>query len=663
MATFSLGDAVLNLQGNVAPLNKALGEAERNFKRHFGNIANTMKSIGTTMTLVGGAITGAFIKMTSMASKYADDLSEMSERTGMSTTALQELSYAAAVSGTSIEKVEKAIGILSKTIYKSGEDFEDAKAKQEKAVSDVADAVTDAAEDFRRAQESEAYESRETSRSITDDMRSLNEARQDQRKDLNEYSIQMRRAEADILVARRKGRKGLSEYNSAVEHLQDLRRKGPPQADSVREAQLRLNRAIEDAQKPNYRLVDAQNRLITAQEKYNDVVKEGVEEQKKAEGAFAKIGLKMVELEKLKPDELFFKVADALRQVQNPVEKSALAMQIFGKSGRELIPMINNMGALREKAHALGLVFGPEALKKIQDAEDKWAGLKMQLIALAVKIGSQLIPTFEKMMEKLTPIIQAIGAWIEKNPGLIMALAGIGAFLVVTGPFMIGLASFIGFLIKIGPLFTLIGSAIGPVIGFFASLGSGIASLIGGAAVIGSGGFLGLIATIGGLVGAAGIGWAIGRWIDESLKKFKWYREGIAAICDALVRWIEKLKELIGLGAPKASAYLGSGSTAHLDANGNIVYPPGYVPPRAQGGPASGLTLVGERGPEIINAPSGSMVYSNDQTNKILGALSGVGSKTIGPINLTINANGPVTDAVAIRTAKVLAQYIEAHAS
>lgn len=52
---------------------------------------------------------------------------------------------------------------------------------------------------------------------------------------------------------------------------------------------------------------------------------------------------------------------------------------------------------------------------------------------------------------------------------------------------------------------------------------------------------------------------------------------------------------------------------------------------RALGGPASGLTLVGERGPEIVNLPSGSHVYSNEQ------------SRGMGAVTIVHNNYGPVT--------------------
>lgn len=40
---------------------------------------------------------------------------------------------------------------------------------------------------------------------------------------------------------------------------------------------------------------------------------------------------------------------------------------------------------------------------------------------------------------------------------------------------------------------------------------------------------------------------------------------------------------------------------------------------RASGGPASGLTLVGEKGPEIVSLPSGSYVHSNEDSQKMVG--------------------------------------------
>lgn len=51
---------------------------------------------------------------------------------------------------------------------------------------------------------------------------------------------------------------------------------------------------------------------------------------------------------------------------------------------------------------------------------------------------------------------------------------------------------------------------------------------------------------------------------------------------------------------------------------------------RATGGMASGLTVVGERGPELVNLPRGSRVHSNAESRRMVGR---------GGINITINAH------------------------
>jgi len=56
---------------------------------------------------------------------------------------------------------------------------------------------------------------------------------------------------------------------------------------------------------------------------------------------------------------------------------------------------------------------------------------------------------------------------------------------------------------------------------------------------------------------------------------------------------------------------------------------------KAKGGPASGLTVVGEEGPELVNLPSGSRVHSNKDSRKMV---ANSGRSNVNNINITINA-------------------------
>ena len=63
----------------------------------------------------------------------------------------------------------------------------------------------------------------------------------------------------------------------------------------------------------------------------------------------------------------------------------------------------------------------------------------------------------------------------------------------------------------------------------------------------------------------------------------------------------------------------------------------GNTPGKALGGYASGLTLVGENGPELVNLPTGSYVNNNTQTNKMMGGA------TININNPTVRSDSDIT--------------------
>lgn len=78
---------------------------------------------------------------------------------------------------------------------------------------------------------------------------------------------------------------------------------------------------------------------------------------------------------------------------------------------------------------------------------------------------------------------------------------------------------------------------------------------------------------------------------------------------------------------------------------------------RATGGFASGLTLVGERGPELVALPSGSYVYNNQDTNRIMGG-GGGNSITIQVNNPSIRSDNDIR-LLADQIAKILGRQNE----
>ena len=59
-----------------------------------------------------------------------------------------------------------------------------------------------------------------------------------------------------------------------------------------------------------------------------------------ASNAFTKLGLNAAELAKLPADQAFSTIAQKISEIQNPAERATAAMQIFGKSGQSLLPLM-----------------------------------------------------------------------------------------------------------------------------------------------------------------------------------------------------------------------------------------------------------------------------------------------------------------------------------
>ena len=111
----------------------------------------------------------------------------------------------------------------------------------------------------------------------------------------------------------------------------------------------------------------------------------------------------------LPTSEILGAVADRFQRMPDGVEKTALAMSIFGREGRTMIPLLNQGSAglqkMGEKAKSLGLVFdNVSAFKSYIAAQRQWdATLK----SLQIQIGSSVLPVLTAFSTGITNLLQA----------------------------------------------------------------------------------------------------------------------------------------------------------------------------------------------------------------------------------------------------------------
>ncbi len=142
--------------------------------------------------------------------------------------------------------------------------------------------------------------------------------------------------------------------------------------------------------------------------------------------------------------EVLKEVADRFQTMPDGAEKTALAMDLFGKSGAAMIPMLNagseGMTALMEEARALGLVISQETADSAGKFNDNLNKLYGAASGLAAIIAAQLAPVLEQISNVIVQLAQGFQNLSPEWQSFIGWSAGLA---VVLGPVLLGIAALV----------------------------------------------------------------------------------------------------------------------------------------------------------------------------------------------------------------------------
>ena len=313
-------------------------------------------------------------------------------------------------------------------------------------------------------------------------------------------------------------------------------------------------------------LTSSQSKMIRSM----DAARRGSKE--KAE-AFDKMGIGVQNADGTLRDaqEVFGDVIDALGAISNETERDAIAMTIFGRSARDLNPLIkagsDGLRELTQEAHNVGYVMGEEALDALGAVDDQLQRMNRSGEALKNQIAVGMAPAVENLMKKGADlfvrlqeaaegsgILEVFGALLD----VVSALEPLFDVLLGTAedgvPVLQTLALALGVL---ADALTIVANTIAIVIELFKQLFNLIS----------------------------------GKGFDDS----------------NLTRYGENIAKVFSDEGASARAWSGGfGRNIGRNADGTDYWP-------------GGLTWVGERGPELVSLPQGSRVYSAEDSRNMGG--------------------------------------------
>jgi len=129
--------------------------------------------------------------------------------------------------------------------------------------------------------------------------------------------------------------------------------------------------------------------------------------------SFETLNLEAKDLIKLSPEEQFKVIAGALNKVDNATIRTATALEIFGRSGRQVINMLGNFNENLESARTFNDKFGISLTKidaaKVEEANDTFARLKQSITGL----GNTLAVRFAPIITHISELFLAFGVDAE----------------------------------------------------------------------------------------------------------------------------------------------------------------------------------------------------------------------------------------------------------
>ena len=143
-------------------------------------------------------------------------------------------------------------------------------------------------------------------------------------------------------------------------------------------------------------------------------------------------------------EEVLFDVADALAAVPEGAERTALAMELFGRSGAQLLPMLaggaEGLRGMTEEAKRLGREISGATAEAASEFHDNLARLRSTVSGLWAQIAEELAP----ILAEVAGIVQRVTErFAQLDPQAQRVAATLAAITVATGPLLLALGSLV----------------------------------------------------------------------------------------------------------------------------------------------------------------------------------------------------------------------------
>lgn len=205
------------------------------------------------------------------------------------------------------------------------------------------------------------------------------------------------------------------------------------QVDAIADSAKLLSMTTQELQRMGYAAQMAgssQDEMSDALRFLNRNIAEALDGNKEAAQWFGRVGLSVDDLRKMKPGEVFERIADKFKQVgdegNNASKKIALMQALLGRSGTKLKQVLDlGSAGLREfyaEADRLGVVLDDTTVGAMGDFNDTWDRMRLTVFGAAATALAAMAPVLQDIMNKVvewtaanrSAIATGFAQWVER---------------------------------------------------------------------------------------------------------------------------------------------------------------------------------------------------------------------------------------------------------
>ena len=147
-------------------------------------------------------------------------------------------------------------------------------------------------------------------------------------------------------------------------------------------------------------------------------------------------------------DQVLLDLADRFKALPDGAEKTALAVEIFGKSGADLIPFLNQgrdgIGALTAELQSLGVQISGGTAAQAEVFNDSLAKIRLAITSIGNQISAALLPALNDMAGGMVESAKQGGTLRAVLDGVVLALKTLALGAATVGKTFVALGEAIG---------------------------------------------------------------------------------------------------------------------------------------------------------------------------------------------------------------------------